>query len=319
MREWISIYFKGVFMGAADSIPGVSGGTIALITGIYERLLDAIAEIDTDLAVAFTGVHTAEGRTELTRQLQEMDVGFLLVLGAGIATAIFTMTGLVSYASSAYAMLTFVFFFGLIAASAVVLFRQVSVESLAQVGTGICGFVIAFLLSGEATGGLSHSWLVIFLVGAIAISAMILPDLSGAFLLLLFGQYNYMSDSLHGFVDASVSGNLSRAFDLGSVVTIFMMGAVIGLLTISKVISWALETYRTATLTFLVSLMVGALRLPAAEVIAAASRETTLFTWATVALVALMGGGAVLVIDYFTDDMDYETGQSQKTVAGRTD
>ena len=319
MRHWLSIYLKGIFMGAADSIPGVSGGTIALITGIYERLLDAIAGIDAGLASSLFGVHTADGRAEVVRQLREMDLGFLLVLGAGIVTALVTMTRLVSYALAEIRVLTFAFFFGLIAASAVVLYKHVSVGTPGRLAAAAIGFVLAFLLSGGASAGFPHSLLITFVVGAVAICAMILPGLSGAFLLLLFGQYNHMSHALHGFIDALAAGDVGRATDLGVTVVTFCAGAAVGLLTISNVISWALDNYRAATLTFLVSLMVGALRLPVEEILDGTSATTSATTWATVVLVAVAGGAAVLLIDYYTDDLEYESESPPPGAPGRAD
>ena len=323
MRHWLSIYLKGVFMGAADSIPGVSGGTIALITGIYERLLDAIAAIDADLVSSLFGVGTAEGRAEFYAQLREMDVGFLLVLGAGIATALVTMSRAVHLALNEYPVFMFAFFFGLIGASAIVLYKHVSVNTPGRIAAAVIGFVLAFLLSGEVTGSLPHSPLVLFVTGAIAISAMILPGVSGAFLLFLFGQYEYLTGTLSAFVDALIAlptgGPIGPVINFGTTVVTFAAGALVGLLTISNVVSWALDNYRAATLTFLVSLMVGALRLPVEKILAGTSGTTSATTWAVVVLVALVGGAAVLLMDYYTDDLEYESESPPPGAPGRAD
>lgn len=307
-------------MGAADSVPGVSGGTIALITGIYERLLDAIAGVDAGLLSSLARVHTAEGRAEFTAQLREMDLGFLLVLGAGIATALVTMSRAVHIARVEYPAFTFAFFFGLIAASAVVLYKHVSVNTPGRLAAGVVGFALAFLLSGEVTGSLPHSSPVLFVTGAIAISAMILPGISGAFLLLLLGQYGFLTGTLSKFVDALIAlpsgGPLDPVVEHGTVVVTFALGAGLGLLTISHVVTWALDNYRAATLTFLVSLMVGALRLPIEKILANTSDATSASAWVGVVLVAVIGGAAVLLVDRYTDDLEYEGVEPGTPVSG---
>lgn len=321
MRTWLSIYLKGVFMGAADSVPGVSGGTIALITGIYERLVDAIAGVDIGFVSALARVHTAEGRADLATQLRELDLPFLLVLGAGIATAVVTVTRAMLYGIENYPAATYAFFFGLIAASAVVLYDHVSLATPGRLAAGVLGFGLAFLVSSETAGSVSHAPLVLFVAGAIAVCAMILPGISGAFLLLLLGQYDYMSEALKGFVDGLLGllrgGSLDAVLEPGAAVVTFVAGAAVGLLTVSHAVSWALDNYRAATLTFLVSLMVGALRYPAEKIVANAAGAGAL-NWALVAAVAVIGGAAVVLVDHFTDDLEYEAAEP-RPVAGRAD
>jgi putative membrane protein len=129
-REWAAVYLKGAAMGAADAVPGVSGGTIALITGIYERLVGAIAALDPEDAVALLPLLPRLGsrnaREELRGSLTDMEVPFLLVLGVGVLTAVITVANAVDVAYHQYPGLTFAFFFGLIAASVVVLLGEVS-------------------------------------------------------------------------------------------------------------------------------------------------------------------------------------------------
>ncbi len=304
--DWLAIYLKGIAMGAADTIPGVSGGTIALITGVYERLVTAIAALDPGLLVAIDGIHRAAGRRRFVDSLRERDVHFLIVLGLGAVTAVVALSRVMHAALDGYPAPTFAFFFGLIAASAVVLYGELSVDTVGALAASVGGFVIAFWLSGAtAGGGLSHDLPLVFLTGAIAITAMILPGVSGAFLLLLLGQYEYLTGVLTRFVDGllrMVSGGGSPGTE-GIVVAVFLTGAVLGLLSVARVIRWALDSYRRATLAFLVSLMVGSLRLPVREVAEAVGTWTPAAATAVVAP-ALFGAGAVLVLDRYTSDLE---------------
>jgi len=302
---WLSVYLKGAAMGAADTVPGVSGGTVALIVGVYERLVTAITELD-PLAVFLLGdIHTRAGRAALIDRLREMEVPFLLALGGGIATAVVTLSRVLEFALEEHPGPTFAFFFGLIAASAVVLYGEVDVGTPRRLAVGVVGVVVAFLLTGPISGALPSTLPVVFLAGAIAVTAMVLPGISGSFLLLVLGQYEFMVTTLGDFVDAvlaAVTGGGTDLASTGSVVVTFCAGAVVGLLTVAHVIRWALDHYRAATLTFLVSLMVGALRLPAREILDA----TTRFSAATVALLlgaGLVGAVLVLGLDHITADL----------------
>ena len=308
-RTWLRVYLKGVFMGAADSVPGVSGGTIALITGIYERLIGAITAADpTDLWL-LTGVHTAEGRAALRERLVEIDLPFLLVLGLGIVTAIVSVSRVVHVALGSQRALTFAFFFGLIAASAIVLYTEVDVGSPGRLAVAVAGFLFAFVVSGVTSGGsLPHTLPIVAAAGSVAVTAMILPGISGAFILLLLGQYEYLTGVLSAFVDALVGlvngGSLRSVTDPAATVVAFGLGGVVGLLSVAYLIRWALANYRAATLAFLVSLMVGALRLPAIEVLG----NTASWTPPTIGATLLAGGlgaGLVLALDRYTDDLEY--------------
>jgi putative membrane protein len=303
---WLGVYLKGAAMGAADTVPGVSGGTVALIVGVYERLVTAITELD-PLAVLLLGdVHTSAGRAALLERLREMEVPFLLALGAGIATAVVTLSRVLELALDQYPAPTFAFFFGLIAASAVVLYGEVDVGTPGRLAVAALGIVAAFLLTGTVAAALPNSLPAIFLAGAIAVTAMVLPGISGSFLLIVLGKYEFMIRELGDFVDALVAAvtggqGPSLASHAGVVVT-FCAGAVVGLLTVAHVIRWALDHYRAATLTFLVSLMVGALRLPAREV-AANTADPSPATVALLLVAGLVGAALVLGLDHVTADL----------------
>jgi len=308
-REWVAVYLKGAFMGAADAVPGVSGGTIALITGIYERLIDAITAFDLDVLALVLRLDGAEGRRRLRRRLVEMDVLFLVVLAAGVFSSLLTVSRLLHVALGGYRAFTFAFFFGLIAASALVLYGEVHVDTLPRIGAGVAGFAFAFLVSDRAlAGALPTSLPVTFVAGAVAISAMILPGISGSLLLLILGQYDHVVGAVKSFGDGlfgTVTGGSAEL--IGPVVTLstFSAGALVGLLSVTHAVKFALEQYRAATLTFLVSLMVGALRRPVQEVLANTPAWTAERTVATVA-VATVGAGLVILADRYTAGLDYD-------------
>ena len=301
-REYAGIYLRGVAMGAADAVPGVSGGTIALVTGIYERLVTAITDIDPGLLTLLPRLHTRAGREELRRELAAMDLGFLVALGLGVFTAIVTVSRVLEVALEEFTALTFAFFFGLILASAVVLYGEVSVNTPRRAGAAVVGLLVGFLLTGELTAVLPTTPVVALLAGGIAVSAMILPGISGSFLLLVLGQYGYAVRSLSGFTDAIVALDPAGLRTHGAVVVAFGIGGVAGLLTITRVIEYALEHHRAATIAFLVSLMVGALRLPIERVLASTGTLDAGIVGGLV-LAAVIGGALVIGVDRATGDI----------------
>lgn len=312
MREWLGIYLRGFAMGAADAVPGVSGGTIALITGIYERLVDAIAELDPRevLATLPLAARAYDGgaRTDLRTEIVRMDVPFLVVLGVGVVTAAITLANVVEHLREVYPAPLFAFFFGLIAASVVVLADEMSLSTPRHVAVAVAGFVLAFVASGSFQRTLPESPAVLFLVGAVAICAMVLPGVSGSLILLTLGQYEVMTGAVEGLTTAGIgliAGDGPEPVT-GPVTTlvVFSLGALVGILTFARVVSWAFDHYRTATLTFLVALMAGALRKPATEILVHATEPTPLAVAAIVAS-GVVGAVAVLGLDYATGEIDY--------------
>ncbi|WP_135825852.1 DUF368 domain-containing protein [Halorussus ruber] len=305
MREWLSIYLKGVFMGAADAVPGVSGGTIALITGIYERLVGAIAAFDPRVLPDLPQAYDPEARGRIAAMLREMDIAFLLVLGSGVITAVIAVTGLLEHALEAAPAIVFGFFAGLILASAIVLWSEVGLDTPGEIAAALVGFGLAFVVAGISSGsGLPHAVPLLFLAGALGISAMVLPGVSGSLLLLLLGQYEFMVGELQGFIDALLAGTVGTALDSLVNIVAFLAGAAVGILTFARVVEWALSNYHQLTLTFLVALMVGALRYPVLKIIGETAAWTPTHA-ANVLIAGLVGAFAVLLVDYYTDDLDY--------------
>ncbi|EMA70001.1 DUF368 domain-containing protein [Halorubrum kocurii] len=265
-RRILGIYARGFCMGAADAVPGVSGGTIALLTGIYERLIAAITAVTVSRLRRLLGEVRAGDRSTVMRTLREMDVWFLVVLGAGIVTAVVSVLRIISWLLSVSPVEVYGFFFGLIGASAVVFYRDVSVSSWGERVAVVGGFAVAFLASGYAATGLDTSLPVLFVAGLIAVSAMVLPGMSGSLLLLVLGQYEYMSTALSRFTDALLAaaqgGGVAGVYQSGVPVLTFLLGAAVGLVSVAHAVRAAFERNREVTIAFLVSLIVGALRAP---------------------------------------------------------
>ncbi|NQV91714.1 DUF368 domain-containing protein [Candidatus Woesearchaeota archaeon] len=241
--ETLLIFLRGLLMGMADAVPGVSGGTIAFITGIYHRLIHAISKIHISLLI----------KGNFKKFYKNLDLKLFIPLGAGIAIALFTFSKLMGYLLTNKPSLTFAFFFGLILASPVVLFKSIGKIDLKKISFAVIGFVGAYLLSSPTTFQINHSLPFIFLAGAIAICAMILPGISGAFLLLLLGQYHYIITAIHEF-------NFK-------ILAVFGLGALTGILAFSKLLDYLMHHFKSLVLSFLIGLMLGSLRIPIAKVV----------------------------------------------------
>jgi len=312
-RELLGVYLKGMFMGAADTMPGISGGTIALVTGIYDRLITAITAVEPDDLRPVFRVHTSEGRRAVLDLAERADAPFLAALGLGMLTAVVSVARVIEAARTSYPGVTFATFFGLIAASAVVLYGEVDITTprrlaLAVVSIVVVG-IVAWFGAGEPGGVQPVPLWFVFVSGSVAICAMVLPGVSGAFLLILLGPYSYMLATLNDFTGSLVGlldgGRIGSVASPGVVVVAFCAGAVVGLLSVTRAIRWALDNYREATLTVLVSLMVGGLVAPAREVQLALGPSPDPGQVGAIVAAAVVGAGALLAFDYFTDDLEY--------------
>ena len=312
LREYLVVYLKGVAMGAADTLPGVSGGTIALVTGIYERLIAALTALDPRVLGLAPRLHAAEGRRRFASELRRMDVPFLVALGLGVVTVVVLLSRVVHAALATYEVETAAFFLGLIAASAIVLYREVSLETVPRALAALLGFAVAFLLAGASEGSGTVAGQpplpLVFGVAAVAISAMVLPGVSGAFILYLVGQYEYLTGVLKAFVDHVIAlptrGVSPALVESGTVVVTFVAGALLGVFSVAYAVRWALDRAHAATLAFLVSLMVGSLRLPV-ETVGSGVETWTARTATGVAAALLAGGLAIYLLDRYTADLEY--------------
>jgi len=314
VREWARTFAIGICMGSADAVPGVSGGTIALIAGIYGRLIAMINALTPTRIVTFLKALTPlDGGFDLRGALSifdDVDGWFGLALVAGVGVAVVLITRAVSILADEAPALLFGFFFGLIAVSAVILLRELSFESWLQAVAGLAGFTIAFLLAGPVEFLEQSGLLVIFLAGSVAVSAMILPGISGSLLLIILGQYEFMSDTLSRFIDgllATVTGGSTGTLvtDTTLVVT-FIAGGFVGLFTVSRAVRRALDRNRRATMTFLVALVVGALRAPVVETQDKTGGFTSEVLLAFVGA-AVVGSVFLLALDWYAVDLDLDS------------
>lgn len=238
MPNWLKVYLGGVMMGAADVVPGVSGGTIAFILGLYDRLINALSGVNKDsIKLLLKG--------DFKGLWGHFDGRFLLPLGLGILTSIFAIAGLITHLLATYPEYLWSFFFGLILASAYFLISQIHAFSSRHFACLVVGIAVGAAISLIVPTQLSTSYPIVFVSGMIAICAMILPGISGSFLLLMMGMY--------GFILGAV-----KSFDL-LIIAIFACGALIGLLSFSKVLNYLLKHAKQVTLSALTGIMLGAL------------------------------------------------------------
>ncbi|MFB6085668.1 MAG: DUF368 domain-containing protein [Halodesulfurarchaeum sp.] len=304
--DWLKTYLKGFAMGAADAVPGVSGGTIALIAGIYDRLVSAIAALDFEGGLALLRdllrPHDPAARRSAAAHIVAMDLHFLVVLGVGVVSAALTAANVIEWAVGAYAGPTYAFFFGLIVASVIVLRDELSLESAAGWLVAFAGFALAFWVSGLSNGEIGSGPVILFVSGMIGISAMVLPGISGSLILLTLGQYETIITAVHELTQAGFALAFDAAIAPFLTLFVFAMGALVGILSFARVVAYALEHYRVHTMTFLVALMVGALRAPGDRVLEATPEWTPLVTAMLIGW-GILGAAAVLGLDAMTEEI----------------
>ena len=233
---------KGLCMGSADVIPGVSGGTIALITGIYEELILALKSIDTTWIKKILSL-------DLKGALAHLHIRFLLSLFVGIGIAIISLARLMNYLLHHYPVFTWSLFFGLIAASILVVGKGVKNWSSRTAISFIAGIVIAACIVNLIPVATPDALWFIFLCGVIAICAMILPGISGAFILLILGKYEFITATLK---NPFLAQNLV-------IIVVFCLGCLVGLLSFARLLNYMLKNFHQLTMAFLTGLMVGSM------------------------------------------------------------
>jgi putative membrane protein len=279
IQEKIMIFLKGILMGICDVIPGISGGTIAFITGIYERLINAVKAFSPQLVMSlFTYIAKRDKKNlnELKKNFLKQDLGFLIVLGAGIGTAILLGARFLEYLLENYFVYTISFFMGLIIASSIIIFENIEKNHhhLKNVAFGLIGLIIGIILVFIVPAKIEPSLLYIFMAGFFAISAMFLPGLSGAFILLILGVYEFMLSVLH---------HIKEKF---SYFLVFGVGAAAGAMVISRVISFLFKKDKNKTLYFLLGLVLGCLSIPIKRIITINPLWTTSTAAITIAFLA---------------------------------
>ena len=236
--RYIVLALKGCAMGMADVVPGVSGGTIAFISGIYEELLDSIRSVDaTALRLLL--------RFRLAEFWRHINGRFLLPVLLGIAVAIFSLARLMTYLLTNHPIAIWSFFFGLIVVSALLVARQIGRWDWRTVLAFAVGAAAAWWITVATPAETPDDWWFVMLSGAIAICAMILPGISGAFILLLLGKYQYIMHAV-------------GEFDI-PVIAVFVIGAAAGIISFSHLLSWLLKHWHDVTVAVLMGFMVGSL------------------------------------------------------------
>lgn len=237
--NYIILVLKGIAMGAANVIPGVSGGTIALITGIFERLINAIKSFNLQAIKLLFGL-------KLKEFAKYVDLYFLLSVFGGITLAIITLARLFDFLFTNYPVYIWSYFFGLVLASVYFVGKTVGSWKTSVVITFIIGTTIAVIISVMNPATENSGLLYLLLCGVVAICSMILPGLSGSFVLILMGNYQLV------MIDAVNDRNLEILIPVG-------LGAVVGLLAFSHILSWVFKRYRDQTISLLTGFILGSL------------------------------------------------------------
>ena len=238
LTDYILVTLKGMAMGAADVVPGVSGGTIAFISGIYEELLGAINEIKPSLL----SLWKKEGFKAVWQQING---NFLLALFTGIFISLFSLAKVLSWLLENEPILLWSFFFGLVLASIFLVGKEIQKWTLSAVVLLVLGASMAYFITTLPPNENVDSLPYLFLSGALAVCAMILPGISGAFILVLLGSYKTILDGVHE----------KNIMMVGTVA----VGAIFGLLSFARLLKWMFKNYRNATLALLTGFILGSL------------------------------------------------------------
>lgn len=238
IKDYVTLALKGMAMGAADVVPGVSGGTIAFIVGIYDELINSIKSINAhSLKLLFTG--------KIVSFWKAINGSFLFSILLGIGISVFSLAKLITWLLEAHPIMVWAFFFGLVLASTWFVSKDIKEWNVKTIASFIVGAAVAYYITVATPAETPTNLLFIFLCGAIAICAMILPGISGSFILVLLGKYFYIMDAV-------------KEFKIGTLL-VFAAGALIGITSFSRVLSFALARFRNSTLALLTGFMLGSL------------------------------------------------------------
>ncbi|MBL8130647.1 MAG: DUF368 domain-containing protein [Anaerolineae bacterium] len=279
LRQYARLFLTGFTMGAADIVPGVSGGTIAFIAGIYDTLLNAIKSFDLQAARLALGFKFKE-------LLEHIPLAFLITLGLGILVAIFSLSNLLGHALEDQPVYVFAFFGGLVLASIVSVGLKVKWSTLTLIAMVATAIFAYWLVGLEELQTSEHSLPVLFASGAVAIMAMILPGISGSFILLILGQYRFILGAV-------------RSLDILSLIAV-AAGCAVGIIGFSRVLSWLLNRYEQVTVAALVGFMIGSLRrvYMEAEIGAATVQPMDASTWIVAIALLIFGFVFISFVDH---------------------
>ena len=250
--DYLIITLKGLAMGAADVVPGVSGGTIAFISGIYQELIDSINNVDISVLKTLK-------KDGLKAAWQQVNGGFLLALLTGIFISVLTFSKIITQLLASHPILVWSFFFGLIIASIVLIWKETSNWKLVDVLALVVGIILSYYITIARPVSSPDSYWYLFLSGFIAIIAMILPGISGAFILLLMGSYETVIGTINKFREGIVKFDMAVLGEALMKLSVFALGAIIGLKSFSKILHWMFEKHKNTTLALLIGFMAGSL------------------------------------------------------------
>lgn len=239
-------------MGAADVVPGVSGGTIAFITGIYEELLETLSGLHFGLLKTWR----KEGFKAFWKALNG---NFLVILFAGIIISFLSLAKLIEYLLEFHPIQLWSFFFGLIIASVWLMGKTVEKWNLAAILGLVVGGIVAFLITLSPAIGENDSLIYIFFCGMIAICAMILPGISGSFILILLGAYTIVLGAISGLLSALKAGDWELVFSHGLLIAVFILGCLAGLISFSKLLNWLFKKAKNLIIAILTGFLIGSL------------------------------------------------------------
>jgi len=235
----LGVFLRGMLMGVADLVPGISGGTVAFMTGIYQRLINALSQFSLSLLATYKN----DGVKAVVKQV---DGVFLATLLSGILTSIILLAGVVTYLLENHALYVWGLFFGLVAGSTWFLLRSIDERGVKEFAALVIGAFLAWFIVHQTPVDIEPSFGYVVFCGAIAISAMVLPGISGSFILLLLGAYQVLLSAVNN----------------GDMVPIvaFVIGAVIGLMTISRLLKELLKRFYSLTIALLTGFLVGSIQ-----------------------------------------------------------
>ncbi len=251
-KSFFGLVARGLAMGAADVVPGVSGGTIAFITGIYEELLETISNINFGLLKTLR-------REGLKAFWTQLNGSFLVALFLGIGISIVSLAKFISFLLETYPIQLWSFFFGLIIASVWLVGKTVKKWNYPVIFSLIAGTAIAYFVTILTPTGESSNLFYIFICGSLAICAMILPGISGSFILLLLGAYTTVLGSINSMVSALKIGDWPKVSEYGIVLMTFGLGCVFGILSFSKLLNFLFKKAHNITVALLTGFLIGSL------------------------------------------------------------
>lgn len=251
-KNFIGIALRGIGMGAADVVPGVSGGTIAFITGIYEELLETISGLKLSLLKTWK----KEGFMAMWR---EGNFSFLFALFTGIIISIASLSILIKHLLATYPIHLWAFFFGLIIASVWLVGKSVKQWNVKNILGVVIGTIAAYFITTISPSQESNNLFYIFICGSIAICAMILPGISGSFILLLLGAYTTVLGAVSGLIEALKASNWDLVFSNGIMLCVFVLGCLVGLISFSRILNWLFKKAHDFTVAILTGFLIGSL------------------------------------------------------------